>query len=173
MILRPQKTRYDVGDILEIRCNGDLGNQNIDYNTPNNNWRWQWKSIDSITSWTTYPHMKNITSTVTGGQSSTSCQIQASSTLIHYITKLDNGRQFRCSAFSGYSINANSTIYLASTGTSSFDRDLSILVKGLLAPEISTFSWICFLICTSTSLYLLWYMYSYSFYLLGFTLVQS
>ncbi|XP_071095802.1 uncharacterized protein [Haliotis cracherodii] len=98
MFPTPDRVSYDNGQLISFRCTGRIGNQ-FDVNNLQNLWTWEWRSIDNeFTSWTRYPNDQNITydppSPVPG---SGACQYNGASTLLHTVSNLDDGRQFRCS----------------------------------------------------------------------------
>ncbi|XP_046548456.1 uncharacterized protein LOC124258403 [Haliotis rubra] len=109
MFPTPDRVQYDDGEVLSIRCTGRIGNQ-FNENNLQNLWTWEWRYIDNeFASWTRYPNDQNITyDTPT---SSAECQYTGASTLVHTVSNLDNGRQFRCSVVSA-DYSANKTVYV-------------------------------------------------------------
>ncbi|XP_067676327.1 uncharacterized protein [Haliotis asinina] len=109
----PDRVQYDDGQPVSFRCTGRIGNQ-FDENNLQNLWTWEWRSIDNeFSSWTRYPNEQNITYDLP--TPSTECQYTGASTLVHTVSNLDNGRQFRCSVVnSDYS--ANKTVYVVGQG---------------------------------------------------------
>ncbi|XP_046546701.1 uncharacterized protein LOC124256786 [Haliotis rubra] len=109
MFPSPDRVQYDDGQLLSIRCTGRIGNQ-FDENNLQNLWTWEWRSVNNeFTTWIRYPNDQNIT--YDPPTLAADCQYTGASTLVHTVSKLDNGRQFRCSVLSaGYS--ANKTVYV-------------------------------------------------------------
>ncbi|XP_071094760.1 uncharacterized protein [Haliotis cracherodii] len=101
MFPSPDRVSYDSGQMISFRCTGRIGNQ-FNVNNLQNLWTWEWRSIDNVfTSWTRYPNEQNITyEPPTPMSGSGGCQYNGASTLIHTVSNLDNGRQFRCSVIS-------------------------------------------------------------------------
>ncbi|XP_046556158.1 uncharacterized protein LOC124265412 isoform X13 [Haliotis rubra] len=109
MFPTPDRVQYDDGQLLSIRCTGRIGNQ-FDENNLQNLWTWEWRSVDAeFASWTRYPNDQNIT--YEPPTSSAECQYTGASTLVHTVSNLDNGRQFRCSVISA-DYSANKTVYV-------------------------------------------------------------
>ncbi|XP_071095793.1 uncharacterized protein [Haliotis cracherodii] len=110
MFSTPDRVTYDEGQLISFRCTGRIGNQ-FDVNNLQNLWRWEWRSIDNeFTSWTRYPNDQNITyEPPTPVSGSGGCQYTGTSTLLHTVTDLDNGRQFRCSVINE-DYNDNKTV---------------------------------------------------------------
>ncbi|XP_048254359.1 uncharacterized protein LOC124148009 isoform X3 [Haliotis rufescens] len=117
MFPTPDSVSYDNGQLISFRCTGRIGNQ-FDNNNLQNLWTWEWRSIDNeFTSWTRYPNDQNITYepptpvSVSGG-----CQYNGASTLLHTVSNLDNGRQFRCSVINE-DYSDNKTVLVIETTT--------------------------------------------------------
>ncbi|XP_067677275.1 uncharacterized protein [Haliotis asinina] len=109
MFPSPDRVKYDDGQLISFRCTGRIGNQ-FDEDSLQKLWTWEWRSTDNeFSSWTRYPDNQNITYDTP--ISSTECQYAGASTLVHSISKLDNGRQFRCSVISA-NYGANKTVYI-------------------------------------------------------------
>ncbi|XP_048254371.1 uncharacterized protein LOC124132868 isoform X2 [Haliotis rufescens] len=101
MFPTPDRGSYDNGQLISFRCTGRIGNQ-FNENNLQSLWTWEWRSIDNeFTSWTRYPNDQNITyETPTPVSVSGGCQYNGASTLLHTVSNLDSGRQFRCSVIS-------------------------------------------------------------------------
>ncbi|XP_046556154.1 uncharacterized protein LOC124265412 isoform X10 [Haliotis rubra] len=109
MFPTPDRVQYDGGQLLSIRCTGRIGNQ-FDENNLQNLWTWEWRSVNNeFTTWTRYPNDQNIT--YDRPTPSGVCQYTGASTLVHTVSNLDNGRQFRCSVLSA-DYSANKTLYV-------------------------------------------------------------
>ncbi|XP_067660338.1 uncharacterized protein [Haliotis asinina] len=109
MFPTPDRTQYDDGQLISFRCTGRIGNQ-FDENNLQNLWTWEWRSIDNeFSSWTRYTNNQNIT--YDRPTPSVECQYTGASTLVHTISNLDNGRQFRCSVIAAV-YSANKTVYI-------------------------------------------------------------
>ncbi|XP_067677312.1 uncharacterized protein [Haliotis asinina] len=109
MFPSPDRFLYDDGQLISFRCIGRIGNL-FDENNLQNLWAWEWRYIDNeFNSWTRYPDDQSITYDLP--TLSTECQYTGASTLVHTISNLDNGRQFRCSVLSA-DFSANRTVYV-------------------------------------------------------------
>ncbi|XP_046549395.1 uncharacterized protein LOC124259319 isoform X7 [Haliotis rubra] len=109
MFPTPDRVQYDDGQLLSMRCTGRIGNQ-FDENNLQNLWTWEWRSGNNeFASWTRYPNNQNIT--YDRPTSVAECQYTGASTLVHTVSNLDNGRQFRCSVISE-EYSANKTVYV-------------------------------------------------------------
>ncbi|XP_046546700.1 uncharacterized protein LOC124256784 [Haliotis rubra] len=109
MFPSPDRVQYDDGQLLSIRCTGRIGNQ-FDENNLQNLWTWEWRSVNNeFASWARYPNDQNIT--YDSPTSSAECQYTGATTLVHTVSNLDNGRQFRCSVLSA-DYSANKTVYV-------------------------------------------------------------
>ena len=111
MSARPEKEVYNVGQLVEFYCTGNLGNQ-LNMSIPETVWRWEVASgeVDD-NNWESYPNSENIryhciphscnTGNITtkGSQPepATGCYLTGSTSLFHVIERGDNGRHFRCS----------------------------------------------------------------------------
>ncbi|XP_046338884.2 uncharacterized protein LOC124120181 isoform X2 [Haliotis rufescens] len=112
MFPTPDRATYDNGQLISFRCTGRMGNQ-FDVNNLQSLWTWEWRSIDNeFASWTRYPNDQNITyETPTPVSVSGGCQYNGASTLLHTVSNLDNGRQFRCSVINE-DYSTNKTVFL-------------------------------------------------------------
>ncbi|XP_046549397.1 uncharacterized protein LOC124259319 isoform X8 [Haliotis rubra] len=116
MFPTPDRVQYDDGQLLSMRCTGRIGNQ-FDENNLQNLWTWEWRSGNNeFASWTRYPNNQNIT--YDRPTSVAECQYTGASTLVHTVSNLDNGRQFRCSVISE-EYSANKTVYVVGQQPSS------------------------------------------------------
>ncbi|XP_071095804.1 uncharacterized protein [Haliotis cracherodii] len=119
MFPTPDRVSYENGQLISFRCTGRIGNQ-FDDNNLQNLWTWEYRSIDNVfTSWTRYPNDRNITyepPTPVSGLGG--CQYNGASTLLHTVSNLDNGRQFRCSFISEDNSDNNTVLVIEpTTGT--------------------------------------------------------
>ncbi|XP_046546759.1 uncharacterized protein LOC124256835, partial [Haliotis rubra] len=127
MFPTPDRIQYDYGQLLSIRCTGRIGNQ-FDENNLQNLWTWEWRSVNSeFTTWTRYPNDQNIT--YDRPTSVAECQYTGASTLVHTVSYLDSGRQFRCSVLSA-DYSANKTVYVLATGASLTASPSQITIGG-------------------------------------------
>ncbi|XP_055958859.1 uncharacterized protein LOC126830091 isoform X2 [Patella vulgata] len=97
-----EKMNYSVGEKIEIKCKGDVGN-------PEKSWFWESKlTSDSFFN----PIRENITKGTVDPPTSTRCGYYSRSTLNYYVGQDDNGLVIRCKADNSDLHSDNKTIYV-------------------------------------------------------------